>query len=118
MLNEGNQLHNFISSYGSYGSRSTTLYLRVLPVLEGCADNVCPRVAGFPDLQNRIRGNQCFPLHQVHAEGIQILVVLVDRVALELAEDFAQVLGGAFLLPLVGADSRGWVEEEGQEQQW
>ncbi len=25
MLNEGNQIHNFISSYGSYGSGSTTL---------------------------------------------------------------------------------------------
>jgi hypothetical protein len=116
MLNEGNQLHNFISTYGSYGSGSATLYLRVLPILEGCADDVCPRVPGFPDLQNGIRGNQRFPLHQVHAESVQVLVVLVDRVALELAEDFAQVLGSAFLL-IFGPDSRGHVEEERQEQQ-
>jgi hypothetical protein len=64
---------------------------RSLPGLEGGAEASRPRIAGLLVLQDRVGGRHRLPLHNVHVQGVQVLLVLLRGVALELPDEGGEV---------------------------
>ena len=82
---------------------------RGLPVLQRRRHDHGPVVARLLVLNGRVGGGHRLALHDVDVERVEILLVLVGRVALELAEEGAPVL--VLLSAAHRADVESWCVE-------